>query len=43
LTSFADIETETVKHPGLPRLVFMGFAPAQELIRMRETHLEKLR
>jgi DNA-binding PadR family transcriptional regulator len=39
----SDIEAEKVKDPGLTRLYFMGFAPAQERIRVLEAHIEKLR
>jgi DNA-binding PadR family transcriptional regulator len=38
----ADIEAEKVKDPGLTRLYFMGFAPAQERIRILKNHIEKL-
>ena len=39
----SDIEAEKVKDPALTRLYFMGFASAQERIRVLEGHLEKLR
>lgn len=39
----SEIEAEKVKDPALTRLYFMGFAPAQERIRVLEAHLEKLR